>query len=244
MKWRTSISEKRGEEQFVRGYSLKGLMASASFAEATFLLMRGAMPTKEEATLFNAMLVACIEHGVEPPSAFMARVAASTGNAMNAALASGVLAISEFHGGAIEAAALLLQSEKSATQIVAEAKAAGTFIPGLGHKVYKDVDPRADFLFKKAEELRIASSFCAKEKEIQEELVATGVTLPINIDGALAALMSDMGFDWRLGKALFILGRLPGMIAHAHEEMVNEKPYRRISPEDIEYIGPPPHDEV
>lgn len=238
MKWRTSISEKRDGEQYVRGYALADLMKEASFSQAAFLLLAGRMPSEEEGRLFDMILVSCVEHGVEPPSAFMGRVAASTGNPMNASLAAGVLAISEHHGGAIEAAAVLLQSDKDAATIVREAQEAGTFLPGLGHKIYKDLDPRAELLFDTASELGIAAEYVAKERALKEELAGRGVVLPINIDGAIAALMCEMGFDARLGKALFILGRLPGMIAHIHEEMVNEKPYRRIDSADVEYAEP------
>ena len=66
----------------------------------------------------------------------------------------------------------------------------------------------------------------------------TKKVLPINIDGALAALFLELGFDWRLARGFFILSRVAGLVAHAHEEAVNEKPYRRLSDEDVEYVGP------
>lgn len=61
--------------------------------------------------------------------------------------------------------------------------------------------------------------------------------MPLNIDGAIATLISELGLDARLGKAIFALGRLPGIIAHVYEETVNEKPYRRIDEKDVRYIG-------
>ena len=67
---------------------------------------------------------------------------------------------------------------------------------------------------------------------------STGKTLPININGATAAVISDMGFDWRLGKGFFIISRVPGMIAHAYEEMTREKPLRKLGPMPFEYNGP------
>ncbi len=66
----------------------------------------------------------------------------------------------------------------------------------------------------------------------------TGRRLPINVDGAIAALISDMGFDWRLGKGFFIVSRTPGLVAHAVEERVREKPMRRMTAFETVYDGP------
>ena len=61
----------------------------------------------------------------------------------------------------------------------------------------------------------------------------------INVDGAIAGVVSDMGFDYRLGKGFFIIGRVVGLVAHIFEEIVREKPFRRIAEEEIEYDGTP-----
>lgn len=240
MKWKTAISTKKDNEVFVRGRALAELVAEKTFSEAAFLLLKGVLSNENERKLFDAILVSCVEHGIEPPSAFVPRVSVSVGNPMNAALAAGMLAIGEHHGGAIEKAAFLFQQEKSAVEIVSEVVAAGERFPGFGHKVYKDKDPRAELLLEKAESLGFSGAFAKKARECGEELEnQTGKHFPLNIDGVIAALMLELGFDWRLGKAIFALGRLPGMIAHSHEEMVNEKPYRRLEEGDVEYIGEP-----
>ena len=59
-----------------------------------------------------------------------------------------------------------------------------------------------------------------------------------DVNGATAAVISDMGFDWRLGKAFFIISRVPGLVAHACEEMTREKPMRKLGPLPFEYDGP------
>lgn len=236
MKWRTSISKEHNGERVIRGRMLTNLIAEANFLEATFLVLRGKKPTKRQLELFNAILVSSIEHGVEAPSAFVPRTVVSTGNSMNAALAAGVLAIGDFHGGAIESCARLLQSKKSAREIVAEALVNHARIPGYGHKVYKKSDPRAQALLKKARRLKLARKFVAKAELIEMYLKdQSGKTLPMNIDGAIAALILELGFDARLGKGFFVLARLPGMIAHVEEEMMNEKPYRRLDASDVEF---------
>lgn len=239
MKWRTSISVHKEGALYVRGKKLTELIDKFSFSQATFFLLKGKMPTKKEDELFGAMLVAMIEHGIAAPSTFVARTAISTGNTFNSALAAGILAIGEHHGGAIERCAYYLQLDKSADILVDDVCKQGERMPGYGHKVYKDKDPRTQILFEKAKRLGFHGKYVTLALEIEKELEKkTRKHLPLNIDGAVAALMSELGFDWRLGKAFFALGRIPGLIAHTHEELVREKPYRRLEENDIEYDGP------
>ena len=240
MKWKTAISTHKDGELYARGMALSELIERRSFSEAIFLMLSGRMSAGPEKEIFDAMLVSMIEHGVTVPSAFVPRVSISVGNSMNAALAAGALATGDWHGGAIEKAAQMLQSEKSAKEIVAEALARKERLSGYGHKAYKDIDPRAEQLLAKAKSVGLSGgAFIEKVLAIREELKSVGKELPLNIDGAIAALMCELGLDWRLGKALFVLGRMPGMIAHAHEEMVREKPYRRLEDDEVEYDGPP-----
>ena len=169
----------------------------------------------------------------------MTRAAASTGNPISSALAAGILTVGEWHGGAVEKCAEMFQSERSAEEIVADALKNKEKLAGYGHKIYKDEDPRAAAIFAKAKGLGLSQKYIDKAVAIQQEFEKqSGKKLPINIDGAIAAIISELDFDWRLGKAVFALGRLPGMIAHAHEEIVNEKPYRRLEDDDVEYTGP------
>lgn len=238
MKWRTSISTHKGEVLYVRGKKLTEIIEKFSFVETTFLLLKGTLPSKKEARMLDAMLAAMVEHGIAAPSTFVARTAISTGNTFNSALAAGILAIGEHHGGAIERCAYYLSLDNSVENIVEEVLTKGEKLPGFGHKVYKEKDPRAQILFKKAKALEFYGRFAKRALALEKELKRkTSKSLPINIDGAVAALMLELGFDWRLGKAFFVLGRLPGLIAHAQEELTREKPYRRLDEKDIEYDG-------
>lgn len=240
-KWRTEISRSDDKETLVRGYELLDLIGKLSFSEAAYLVLKGELPMKNEAKMFDAILVACIEHGINPPSITSARASVSTGNPVNAAMAAGILSFGEFHGGAIEQSAKMMQENigKSAEEVVMKYKDEGKRLPGFGHAVYKDEDPRTAKLFGIAKELGISGKHVAFAKELQEAIHAVmGKKLCINIDGAIAAIVSEMGFDWRLGKGLFIIPRSVGMLAHIHEEMTNEKPYRRLQDDQIEYTGP------
>lgn len=238
MKWTTKISTHENGELYVRGKKLTTLIDQVSFSEMIFFLLQGKMPSPNEIKLLDAILVSCIEHGVEAPSAYIPRVIISTGNSINVALAGGLLSIGDHHGGAIEKATQYLQSDKNPKEIVKEALAKDERIAGLGHKIYKDVDPRSAKLFNYAKELKIDSKFIEKAQDISEEFEKeSGKKLVLNIDMAIAACMSELGFDYRIGKAIFCLGRLPGMIAHSFEEATEEKPYRRFEESDVEYKG-------
>ena len=171
------------------------------------------------------------------------------GSPVQTALAAGISAIGEHHGGAGEACARLLQEAVSAAPteadldavargIVTSARQRGERLPGFGHR-FHDPDPRAVYLLALAQELGIAGRHTALAQALVRVLHAeTGRSLPLNVDGALAALISDMGFDWRLGKGFFIVARTAGLLAHVHEEMTTGKPLKFAPVADVRYTGP------
>ena len=235
MKWNTSISQAQGDDRSIRGVSLSELIQKNTFTEAVFLLLSGKLPTDSERRVFDAMLTSACEHGVEAPSAFVPRVSASVGNPLHVAVAAGILSIGDFHGGAVESAAQLFKNRTSAKEVIES----GERFPGFGHKVYKDVDPRAELILSVAQSEGIAVEEIEHARAIGKELaLLTGKSLPLNIDGAFAALMLGLSLPPTMGKALFAFARMPGMIAHAYEESVNEKPYRRFEDTDVTYSGP------
>ena len=127
----------------------------------------------------------------------------------------------------------------TAEKLVEKVISSGDRIPGFGHKVYTE-DPRAKQIFAKAKELGFYGEHCELAVSIEKVLEEKkGKKIPINVDGAIAAVVSDMGFDYRLGKGFFIIGRVVGLVAHIFEEIVREKPFRRISDQEIEYDGLP-----
>ncbi len=237
-KWKTAISTRQNGELYIRGYRFLGLLKKRDFIEIVFLLWRGKFPSRNETKMFNAMLVSAAEHGVEAPSTFVSRTVASCGTSFSAAIAAGVLAIGERHGGAVEKIAFHLQSGSSAKEIVSSALKRKEYLAGFGHKVYKTGDPRVSMLFSQAKKYKLAGKYIKKLLDIEIELKRqSGKLIPINIDGALGALLCELGFDWRLGKAVFILSRIAGISTHVLEEIKNEKSYRRLSEKDVEYIG-------
>lgn len=226
----TSISKKQGKNHTIRGHKVVNLIKDKTLVDMLFLLWRGDLPTPKEKKLLDAMLVSVVEHGVEAPSIFISRVVASTGNTMNAALASSALSVGEKHGGAIESAARMLLDEKSAQEIVEERLTQKRTIPGLGHKVYKTEDPRTTAIHAKAEQLKFKNTYFKKAYDIETEFKKQkGKKLPLNVDGALAACMLELGFDPMYGKALFIIPRMIGASAHVVEELSGSTSYRRLA---------------
>lgn len=232
MEFRTKISKTKDGKHLIYGKDILDLIDKNSFVDMFFLLIKGELPKKNEAELLNSILVAATEHGVAAPSAFVPRTVASTGNTMNTALAAGVLTIGEKHGGAVEQIAKILSSGKSAKEIVNEFE--GKRIPGFGHKIYKDGDPRTAVLYKKTKELGFSQKFFDLAFDIEKEIEKRkGKKVPLNIDGAMAAVILELGFPWQAGKAMFIIPRLLGMTAHVLEEMEQGNSYHRLEKEDI-----------
>lgn len=237
-KWTTSITtHNENGDPIIRGQNLVDLISKFNFTQAIFLVLKGELPKENEEKVLNALLVAAIDHGVEAPSTTVARITASCGVPSSTAIASGINAMGEFHAGAGEACAKILQEniDKTAAEIVAEYKEKGKRIPGFGHKIY-EVDPRTQALIKIAEENNLSGKFVKLALEIEAELEkSSGKKLPLNIDGISAALLSEMGFDYRLGKSFFVISRVVGLAAHVFEEQTTNKSVRRLSEEDIAF---------
>lgn len=239
MIWKTALSSIVDGNEIIRGYSLEDLIKKRSFVEVIFLLWTGKFPTNKEAQMLNALFVACIDHGVGAPSATVARTVASTGNSMHTALAAGVATLGELHGGAIEAAARFFAENfgKNVLTLLKEMKDKKIRLPGFGHTVLSH-DNRADALFEIAKQTGFYGKYSELASEIAAKLNAdTKKEIPLNIDGTMAAIILDMGFDAAIARGFFLVGRVPGLVAHIYEEKNSGEGIRRISEEDIVYTG-------
>ncbi|MEX0616518.1 MAG: citryl-CoA lyase [Candidatus Woykebacteria bacterium] len=245
-KWKSGITGHFNGVPHIRGYKLTEMLKKVSFTQAIFLVLKGELPNEKEELMLNAILVASIDHGVEAPSTTVARITASCGVPLSTAVANGVAAIGESHGGAIESCAKILQdavkkSSKS-SDIVEKARFKSERIPGYGHKIY-ETDPRTQAILKVAGEQDFKGPHIEIALEIEKELEkAVGKKLCLNIDGITAAVMSELGFAPELGNGFFIISRIAGLVAHVHEEKTREKPVRRLEEDEVSYDGSQPRD--
>jgi citrate synthase len=248
--WKTAITSVEPNKISLRGYPIDQLMGRISFSQGIYLALKGELPSEKIGRMIDAILVSSIDHGATPPSILAARTVASTGAPLSSAVAAGVLAISRLHGGAIEegmeqmlAVARRADAEKiseaeAAARVVAEAKGSKRRLSGFGHRIHTD-DPRSKRLFALARELGLAGRHLAIAAALEDALAASsGKRLPLNVDGAIAAVLCDLGFPTSVANAFFIMARVAGMVAHIEEERHREKPMRRIHPSDHEYDGP------
>lgn len=244
--WKSSITDIGPGRIRVRGFDITDIMENLSFAETVFLILKGELPSKAEGEMMRAILVSSVDHGCSPPSSLGTRNVISGGNPLNAAIAGGILTIGDSHGGAIEQAAKILQEwakkegevASLANQLVDDLNARKKRMPGFGHRLH-NVDPRTVKLFEIATRHNFSGRHIELCRAVESALKAkTGKELPVNVDGAIAAVISDMGFDWRLGKGFFIISRVPGLLAHAYEELTREKPMRQLGNTAYKYDGP------
>ena len=247
--WRTAVVQSRDGEIWIRGHNVTSLMRRATFTDTIFLLHRGRLPDQRERRILDAILTSSADHGPGAPSCATARLAAS-GNrqSLSAAVAAGILAIGDEHGGAGELCMRLIAEGVArakdrasiasvATTMVAEARREGRRLPGLGHRVHT-VDPRVEVLFELARQDGQDGDGVAFVRALHQAVAAAVKPMPINIDGALAALLYDLGFPPEAGKLLFIVARVAGLTAEVAEEHAREKPMRVRIP--VEYDGVPP----
>src|SRR3954466_4289914 len=250
-RWQSSLTEIAPNKILIRGYPVDEMMGRLGFAEAVYLLLMGELPTPAIGRMLDAVLVSSLDHGVMPPSTLAARNVATSGAPLKDCVAAGILGFGPHHGGDIESCMRFLdgglmlmrggQSEREAADaIVEQCVAENIEPPGFGHRFHTR-DPRAARLFQMALELELEGEHVrlirATERAIEAHASHFGRPLPVNVDGAIAAISADLGFAYELGNAIFLISRLPGLIAHAHEERTRQSAMRQIDPKDYDYDG-------
>jgi citrate synthase len=248
-KWRTALTCIEPNKILVRGYPVDEIMGRLTFGEAIYTLLMGELPSPGIGSLMEAILVSFIDHGVTPPSTLAARNTATTGAPLRACVAAGILGFGRHHGGDIEQCMQFLDQglelvrkgtsyRDAAIDIVARAEDAGEPIPGFGHRFHTR-DPRAARLFQMALELEMEGAHIQMIRAVELVMAGRpdGQALPVNIDGAIAAVCGDIGIPPEIANALFIISRVPGIAAQAQEERAREHPMRQIDPKDHDYDG-------
>ncbi len=245
--WATALTETAADRISIRGYDLAELIGTVPFPSVVHLLYTGNLPDAPTARLIDAVMVACIDHGAGAPSVLTARTAVSGGATLQAGAAAGLLALGEHHGAAVGAAMRALTTVvdaardrgDAADRLVADHRERGRRVPGFGHRQHRARDPRLDRLVALAREAGVAGEHLAAADAVEAALArSVGRPVPINVDGAVAAVLGELDFPDSLGDALFIASRLAGILAHADEERRTMAPMRRVDPVGHAYHGP------
>lgn len=215
---KTVIHNGAGEAKFGDQGHLQ-VSQSRTFSEMIFELLSEKAPTKEQAQLFDLILNLSIDHGPDAPSAAATIKAAQADKSLGEAVAAGVAQINDQHGGAMEPLMEILYRQQatgnSVQDLVKDYLEQDKKIPGLGHRIYKDQDPRAELIMETALSLQVGEEYIRIVREIREEFEKqSGKSLVINIDGAIAAILCGFGWPSKLGKAVFIIARTPGLCGH------------------------------
>ena len=198
----------------VRGKDLPGeILGNLNLGDMAFLQLTGRVPDAKESRLFNAIVVTLVEHGITP-SAIVARLTyLGAPEALQAAVAGGLLGLGSVFVGSMEGVARILSdavaSGKDAKAVLAENKR----MPGLGHPIHKPIDPRTVRLFQIARETGHYGKYCQLMEEIAR---MRGITL--NATGAIGAIACELGLDWKIVKGLGVMARAVGLVGHILEE--------------------------
>jgi citrate synthase len=235
--WQTAIVEIEPGVIRLRGYPIEELIGNVSYAQMVWLMLRGDLSTDHQARLLEAALVAAVDHGPQAPSIAIARMAATCGIGLQSAIASGVNALGDVHGGAGEACLQLLTDIQTVLppenfdqvlranvySIVETALAERRHMPGFGHR-FHPVDPRVprltELMHASVEAGVISGRFLKIAQMIELALAETlGRSVPMNIDGITAAVYAELGFAPPLARGLFVLSRSVGLLAHAWEQL-------------------------
>lgn len=229
--WTTEIIKMRPGEIRMRGYAIEDLIGRISYPQMVWLMTRGDLPTDAQAKLLEAAMVAGVDHGPQAPSIAISRMAVTGGVGINGAMASAINVLDDIHGGAGEQAVELYHEIDAAggPEAVPDflASTGLKYLPGFGHR-FHPVDPRAPRLLALVDDAvkagTVEGRFAAIARAIDEHLRRTkSRPVPMNIDGATAAIYADLGFAPPLCRGLFILSRSVGILAHAYEQSLGKQ---------------------
>jgi len=229
-KLRSEMSWSTPDRIVVRGLDLADLIGNVSLGDFAFLELKGRLPSAEESKVFNAITITLVEHGMTPSTIAARLTHLGAPEALQGAVAAGLLGMGDRFGGPAEEVARMLQESLRdvgedadlltlAEGIVARQREAKRAVPGLGHPIHKPIDPRTPRLF----EVAAANGFSGRYVELiqavaEEATRSFGRELTVNATGAIGAIASELGFPWQICRGLAVMARAIGLVAHLQEE--------------------------
>ncbi len=219
----TRIAQAYPDRVEVRGRDLTSdVMGRLGFVDYFHLLMTGEEPTEDQRFFLDLLLVAIAEHGMMPTSIAARMTLAADPGSLQGAVAAGILGAGPVILGTAGECARLLEEARAGgdpREIAARTRDAGARLPGFGHPVHKPVDPRAERILELADARGISGAYVALAREFGAAAAeAWGRPLPMNVSMPIAAVMLDLGFAPNMVKAVPVLARTAGILAHLAEE--------------------------
>jgi len=217
---KTRISRAYPDRVEVRGRDLTGdLMGRLTFTEYFHLLLTGREPTEDQRFFLDLLLVAIAEHGLMPSNVAARLTLAAEPGSLQGAVAAGILGAGSIVLGASEECARLLEQGVDPLTIARTIRDAGGKVPGFGHPVHKPVDPRAERILELADERGVSGRNVALARALRDAVAEVwGKPLTMNVAMPIAAVMLDLGYPSAAVKAVPILARTAGLLAHLAEE--------------------------
>jgi len=250
----TAIATSDAERITIRGRDLTGeLIGKIGFTDYFFFLLTGREPTELQRFFLDAVLVAIAEHGLVPSVQAARMTLAAAPDAWQGAVAAGLLGVGTVVAGSSEVAGRYLDARLAAMRAegtsideaaragLAELKRNRAKVPGLGHPQHSSGDPRAEILLSLADEKGASGEHIAMLRALERHTAEiSGRHLPINVSGAIPAVMLDVGYPLDAMKGIPLLARTAGLVAHLHEEL--QRPIGFImsnyADQAISYDGP------
>jgi citrate synthase len=230
----TGIGKAELHRILVRGYDLnKELVGKITFTDMTSLILRGRLPTPNEAKMIDALLIILVEHGLISHVIAARLIYHCAPEAMQAAVAAALCGAGSVHLGSSEWSAKMLTEampqdaqnpdlDAIATAIIADYDKRKQRMPGIGHRTHAEGDPRVETLFGIAKETGVYGKYCALIEKLSALTTERRKRLiPVNVTGAIGAIALDMGYPWQITKAFALIGRTLGAIGHIAEEIQN-----------------------
>lgn len=234
----------------VKGLDLPGeILGKLNLGDMAFLEILGKLPTPQQSMVFNAILVTLVEHGLTPMAIASRLIYMGAPESLQAAVAAGLCGMGTTFAGTAEGAARILHESLPvdpaadlapvAARIVADHKARGAILPGIGHNLHKPVDPRAPRLFEIAGENGLRGRYIALMEAIAAEAERVYKRpLPINATGAIGAICCELGISWKAARGIAVIGRAVGLVGHLVEEQsepIAKEIWMRAEEEASEY---------
>ncbi len=252
----SGISQAYPDRVEVRGRDLTGdLMGRLTFTDYVHLLLTGDEPTDDQRFFLDLLLVAIAEHGMMPTNVAARMTLAADPTALQAAVAAGILGAGPVVLGTSEQCALLLADtsarvgagelrEDVVADVARAAHEAGDKVPGFGHPVHRPVDPRAERILELADERDVSGEHVELARALRDAVAGEwGKALPMNVSLPIAAVMLDLGYRVSIVKAVPILARTAGLLAHLAEEQDNPLGFFLAGKAEEAVSYEPPHAE-